>query len=97
MLSGLTACEHLSLSSNVIDKMASLGGMANLRSLSLGRNKIKKVSATCPGLSATCPGLLARSLARSLARLLACSLARAPQLARSRARASLPGVDGLLS
>ena len=43
VLSGLTACEHLSLSTNVIDKMASLGGMANLRSLSVGRNMIKKV------------------------------------------------------
>ena len=42
-LTTLTACEHLSLSTNVIDKMASLGGMANLRVLSVGRNMIKKV------------------------------------------------------
>ena len=42
-LSSLTACEHLSLSTNVIDKMASLGGMPNLRVLSVGRNGIKKI------------------------------------------------------
>ena len=64
MLSGLTACEHLSLSTNVIDKMASLGGMANLRSLSLGRNKIKKVR-RCP--LRPCAYVYTRSLSSLLA------------------------------
>jgi len=39
----LTACEHLALSTNNIDKIANLSGMENLRILSLGRNNIKKL------------------------------------------------------
>lgn len=42
-LSTLTACEHLALSTNNIDKIANLSGMENLRILSLGRNNIKKL------------------------------------------------------
>jgi len=39
----LTACEHLAISTNNIDKIANLSGMENLRILSLGRNNIKKL------------------------------------------------------
>jgi len=39
----LTACEHLALSTNNIDKIANLSGMENLKILSLGRNNIKKL------------------------------------------------------
>lgn len=42
-LSTLKACEHLALSSNTIDKIANLGGLENLRILSVGRNNIKKL------------------------------------------------------
>ena len=34
-------CEHLSLSTNCIEKIANLNGFKNLRILSLGRNNIK--------------------------------------------------------
>ncbi|XP_052828675.1 dynein axonemal light chain 1 isoform X5 [Octopus bimaculoides] len=37
----LAACEHLSLSTNNIEKIANLNGLKNLKILSLGRNKIK--------------------------------------------------------
>lgn len=39
----LTACEHLSLSSNQIDRMINLPGLRNLRILSLGRNYLKRI------------------------------------------------------
>jgi len=39
----LTACEHLAMSTNNIDKIANLSGMENLKILSLGRNSIKKL------------------------------------------------------
>jgi dynein axonemal light chain 1 len=39
----LTSCEHLSLSSNAIDRIAPLPGLKQLKILSLGRNQIKKV------------------------------------------------------
>jgi len=39
----LTACSHLALSTNNIDKIANLSGMENLKILSLGRNNIKKL------------------------------------------------------
>lgn len=42
-LSTLTACEHLALSTNNVEKIANLSGMENLRILSLGRNNIKKL------------------------------------------------------
>ena len=42
-LSSLKSCEHLALSSNSIDKIANLGGLENLRILSVGRNNIKKL------------------------------------------------------
>jgi dynein light chain 1 len=40
----LVACEKLSLSTNMIDKIYGLSGMKNLRILSLGRNYIKAIS-----------------------------------------------------
>ncbi|KAJ8734183.1 hypothetical protein PYW07_014734 [Mythimna separata] len=43
-LSTLVACEKLSLSSNMIDKIAGIAGMKNLRILSVGRNYIKNLS-----------------------------------------------------
>ncbi|EAT45970.1 AAEL002792-PA [Aedes aegypti] len=43
-LSTLVACEKLSLSTNMIDKIFGLSGMKNLRVLSLGRNYIKAIS-----------------------------------------------------
>jgi hypothetical protein len=42
-LSTLKSCEHLALSSNSIDKIANLGGIDNLRILSVGRNNIRKL------------------------------------------------------
>merc|ERR1711865_12904 len=42
-LATLKSCEHLALSTNCIEKMVNLSGMENLRILSLGRNKIKKL------------------------------------------------------
>lgn len=42
-LATLKACQHLALSTNNIEKMVNLAGMENLRILSLGRNKIKKL------------------------------------------------------
>ena len=39
----LAACERLSLSTNMIDKMFPLSGMSSLKILSLGRNNIKKI------------------------------------------------------
>ncbi|XP_050071182.1 dynein axonemal light chain 1 [Anopheles maculipalpis] len=42
--STLTACQKLSLSTNMIDKIYGLSGMKNLRVLSLGRNYIKAIS-----------------------------------------------------
>merc|ERR1719174_1872486 len=42
MLNSLAACEHLSLSSNSIERMVRLE-LPSLRSLSLGRNRIKRV------------------------------------------------------
>ncbi|PAA75139.1 hypothetical protein BOX15_Mlig002838g1, partial [Macrostomum lignano] len=43
-LSTLTACEHLSLSTNVIERIANLNGLKNLKILSLGRNNIKSLT-----------------------------------------------------
>jgi len=43
-LSTLTACEHLSLSTNCIEKIANLNGLKNLKVLSLGRNNIKNLN-----------------------------------------------------
>ena len=42
-LNTLVECEHLALSTNCIDRMIALNGMAKLRILSLGRNNIKKI------------------------------------------------------
>eukprot|EP00484_Ammonia_sp_Unknown_P001895 CAMPEP_0197023166 /NCGR_PEP_ID=MMETSP1384-20130603/3951_1 /TAXON_ID=29189 /ORGANISM="Ammonia sp." /LENGTH=198 /DNA_ID=CAMNT_0042451353 /DNA_START=59 /DNA_END=658 /DNA_ORIENTATION=- len=42
-LGQLVECEQLSLSTNQIDKIAPLPGCKNLKILSLGRNKIKKI------------------------------------------------------
>ena len=39
----LKQCEHLSLSTNMIDRMSSLAGMTKLKILSIGRNNIKKI------------------------------------------------------
>ncbi|KAL0223647.1 hypothetical protein P9112_003037 [Eukaryota sp. TZLM1-RC] len=39
----LVACEHLSLSSNAIERIGNLQGLRNLKILSLGRNKIKRL------------------------------------------------------
>eukprot|EP00033_Pygsuia_biforma_P002999 GCRY01003300.1.p1 GENE.GCRY01003300.1~~GCRY01003300.1.p1 ORF type:complete len:204 (-),score=50.43 GCRY01003300.1:201-812(-) len=36
-------CEFLSLSTNAIEKISNLGGMSNVKIVSLGRNNIKKV------------------------------------------------------
>lgn len=41
-LTELTACEHLSLSTNAIERIAPLAGLKNLKILSLGRNNIKR-------------------------------------------------------
>ena len=42
-LNVLTACEHLSLSSNAIDRLIPLTGLKSLKVLSLGRNQLKKI------------------------------------------------------
>ncbi len=42
-LSTLNKCEHLSLSSNGIDKMKPMPALRNLKILSLSRNKIKRI------------------------------------------------------
>ena len=42
-LNVLVACEHLSLSTNNIDRITPLAGLKSLRVLSLGRNLIKKI------------------------------------------------------
>lgn len=43
-LSTLVACEKLSLSSNMIEKIAGISGMKNLRVLSLARNYLKNLN-----------------------------------------------------
>ncbi|KAG6463151.1 hypothetical protein O3G_MSEX013700, partial [Manduca sexta] len=43
-LSTLVNCEKLSLSSNMIDKIAGIAGMRSLKILSLGRNYIKSLA-----------------------------------------------------
>lgn len=43
-LSTLANCEKLSLSTNVIEKIANLNGLKNLKVLSLGRNNIKSLT-----------------------------------------------------
>merc|ERR1712140_77767 len=43
-LSTLSACEHLQLSTNCIEKIANLNGLKNLKILSLGRNNIKALT-----------------------------------------------------
>ena len=42
-LGSLKKCQKLSLSTNVIDRMINLTGMAELRILSRGRNNLKKI------------------------------------------------------
>lgn len=43
VLGNLKSCQKLSLSTNMIDRMVSLTGMAELKILSLGRNNLKKL------------------------------------------------------
>ncbi|KAL4238935.1 Dynein light chain 1 [Mactra antiquata] len=43
-LSTLIQCEHLSLSTNTIEKIANLNGLKNLKILSLARNNIKSLT-----------------------------------------------------
>ncbi|KAH3864681.1 hypothetical protein DPMN_027706 [Dreissena polymorpha] len=43
-LSTLVNCEHLSLSTNIIEKIANLNGLKNLKVLSLARNNIKSLT-----------------------------------------------------
>ncbi|XP_034666910.1 dynein light chain 1, axonemal [Drosophila subobscura] len=43
-LSTLVACNRLSLSSNMIEKISGISGMKNLRVLSLARNNLKSIS-----------------------------------------------------
>ena len=43
ILSTLTNCKQLSLSTNCIEKMVPITGLKNLKILSLGRNQIKKI------------------------------------------------------
>ena len=43
VLSTLSSCEKLSLSTNSIERMVSLSGMTELKILSLGRNNLKKL------------------------------------------------------
>ncbi|KAL0228911.1 hypothetical protein GEMRC1_013531 [Eukaryota sp. GEM-RC1] len=52
-LNSLSSCEHLSLSSNAIERIGNLQGLHNLRILSLGRNKIKRLE----NLEAVAPSL----------------------------------------
>lgn len=47
-LGQLVKCEKLSLSTNMIEKIAGLGGLRNLKILSLGRNYIKAFSGLEP-------------------------------------------------
>ncbi|XP_071447319.1 dynein axonemal light chain 1-like [Hetaerina americana] len=47
-LTQLTKCQKLSLSTNMIDKISGLGGMKNLKILSLGRNYIKALTGLEP-------------------------------------------------
>uniref|UniRef100_A0A1B6FSZ3 Dynein axonemal light chain 1 n=1 Tax=Cuerna arida TaxID=1464854 RepID=A0A1B6FSZ3_9HEMI len=47
-LGTLVRCEKLSLSTNMIEKIAGLGGLRNLKILSLGRNYIKAFSGLEP-------------------------------------------------
>lgn len=42
-LNSLVECERLALSTNCIDRIIALGGMAKLKILSLGRNNLKKI------------------------------------------------------
>lgn len=42
-LNNLVSCEHLSLSTNQIDKIQPLPGLKNLKILSVGRNNIKRI------------------------------------------------------
>ena len=42
-LNSLVNCEHLTLSTNQIDRLIPLNGMKNLKILSIGRNMIKKI------------------------------------------------------
>jgi dynein light chain 1, axonemal len=42
-LNDLVSCEHLSLSTNQIDRIMPLPGLKNLKILSLGRNNIKRI------------------------------------------------------
>ena len=42
-LNSLVECERLALSTNCIDRIVALGGMAKLKILSLGRNNLKKI------------------------------------------------------
>jgi Leucine-rich repeat (LRR) protein len=42
-LNSLTACEHLALSTNAIEKIAPLPGLQSLKILSLSRNNIKRI------------------------------------------------------
>ena len=42
-LGALKSCQKLSLSTNMIDRMVPLTGLADLRILSLGRNNLKKI------------------------------------------------------
>ncbi|KAI9207132.1 uncharacterized protein BJ171DRAFT_639835 [Polychytrium aggregatum] len=42
-LAALVNCEHLALSTNLIEKMSNLQGLSHLRILSLGRNWLKKI------------------------------------------------------
>eukprot|EP00516_Mucochytrium_quahogii_P005863 CAMPEP_0203746180 /NCGR_PEP_ID=MMETSP0098-20131031/1699_1 /ASSEMBLY_ACC=CAM_ASM_000208 /TAXON_ID=96639 /ORGANISM=" , Strain NY0313808BC1" /LENGTH=181 /DNA_ID=CAMNT_0050634179 /DNA_START=287 /DNA_END=829 /DNA_ORIENTATION=- len=41
-LNNLSRCEHLAVSTNAIDRLIPLGGMQNLRILSIGRNNLKR-------------------------------------------------------
>ncbi|KAI3382370.1 hypothetical protein SNEBB_006723, partial [Seison nebaliae] len=43
-LSSLANCEHLSLSTNSIEKIANLSALKHLKVLSLGRNNIKNLT-----------------------------------------------------
>ena len=42
-LNQLENCEHLRLSTNLIDKIVNLSKLKNLKILSLGRNRIKRI------------------------------------------------------